>query len=50
MVGSLNLIWVTERPNQESEARRLLNALNTHQMLEEPFERAAIGLEEAFKS
>jgi hypothetical protein len=50
MSGSLNLIWVTKRPNEESEARRLLNALNTYQLLEEPFERAATGLEEVFKS
>jgi len=46
---SVNLIWVTERPGPESDARKLLDALSARQILVEPFERAATGLEEAFK-
>ena len=49
MTDSLNLIWVTERPDPESDARRLLDVLSERQILVEPFERVATGLEEAFK-
>ena len=49
VTDSVNLIWVTERPDPESDARRLLYVLNERQILVEPFERAATGLEEAFK-
>jgi len=43
-----HLFWVNEQPARESQAARLLEALHGRQLLTEPFERAAIGLEEAF--
>jgi hypothetical protein len=47
-VGEIDLAWVTERPDGESEAMRLLEGfMRRHDPLE-PFERAAAGLEEAF--
>lgn len=46
---SVNLIWVAERPGPESDARILLGLLSARQMLEEPFERAGIGLNEAYQ-
>lgn len=49
VADSIDLIWVTERPDEESHARRLLGLLNDRQILLEPFERAATGLVEAFK-
>lgn len=47
---TVSLTWVTEQPGDESEAIRLLEGfVHRHNTLE-PFERAAVGLEEAFKS
>lgn len=44
----VSLTWVTEQPSDESEAIRLLEGfMRQHDPLE-PFERAALGLEEAF--
>jgi len=43
-----HIFWVNEQPTPESQARRLLDALHGRRLLIEPFERAAIGLEEAF--
>ena len=43
----VRLIWATERPGDDSEAMRLLEGMHRHDPLE-PFERAAVGLEEAF--
>ena len=45
---TINLIWVSPRPDQESDTRRLLEALSERQILLEPFERANVGLEEVF--
>jgi hypothetical protein len=41
-------MWATQQPGDESEAMRLLEGfMHRHDPLE-PFERAAVGLEEAF--
>ena len=45
---SLNLIWANGRPDLESDSRKFLEALSERQLILEPFERAAIGLTEAF--
>lgn len=46
---AVNLFWVDEQPTPESPARRLLEALHGRKLFTEPFERAATGLEEAFR-
>ena len=46
---SVNVIWATNNPAPDSDARKLLEALLDRQLLREPFERAALGLEEAFR-
>jgi len=43
-----NLFWVGRQPEPESPARLLLEALRVRQLLNEPFERAAIGLREVY--
>ena len=44
----VSLMWATQQPGDESEAMRLLEGfMHRHDPLE-PFERAAVGLEEAF--
>jgi len=50
LAEAVHLFWVGVQPISESPARRLLEALHSRQLLTEPFERAAIGLEEAFKA
>ena len=45
-----HLFWVGTPPDAESEARGLLDALVARQGLMEPFERAALGLTEAYAS
>lgn len=50
LAEKVHLFWVGEQPLPESPARRLLEALHSRKLLIEPFERAAIGLEEAFKA
>ena len=47
--AALHLYWVAPPPEAGSPARRLLDALQSRNMLAEPFERAAHGLEEAFR-
>ena len=47
---SLDLFWVTGRPPSDSSAGKLIEGLKDRQLLLEPFERALIGLEEAFSS
>lgn len=47
---SLDLFWVHGRPAVDSAARGLIEALNGRQLLTEPFERASIGIEEAFNT
>lgn len=44
----VSLTWATEQPGDESEAMRLLEGFRRRYDLLEPFERAAVGLEEAF--
>ena len=47
---SLDLFWVNGRPPPDSSAGKIIESLNGRQLLLEPFERASIGLEEAFNS
>jgi hypothetical protein len=47
--GTLELSWVGKPPGEDSPARRVLVALQSHQLTTEPFERAAKGIEEAFR-
>ena len=47
---SLDLFWVTGRPPPDSSAGKIIESLSGRQLLLEPFERALIGLEEAFSS
>ena len=46
--GPQHLFWVGPPPGAGSDARGLLDALVARQGLVEPFERAALGLQEAF--
>ena len=50
LTDTLNLFWVRGQPELESPPRQLLEALRVRQLLTEPFDRAVIGLEEAFYS
>ena len=45
-----HLFWLGPPPDAESDARGLLDALVARQGLLEPFERAALGLQEAYPS
>ncbi len=47
--SALHLFWVKKPPGEGSLARRLLDALQTRQITTEPFERAARGIDEAFR-
>ncbi len=47
---SLDLFWVNGQPPPDSLARKIIESLNERQLLLEPFERASIGLDEAFSS
>ena len=47
---SVNLFWINGRPPLESPARSFMDAMNGRQLLTEPFDRALIGMEEAFDS
>lgn len=49
LAEAVHLFWVGEQPEAESPARRLLEVLHGRQLSTEPFERATIGLEEAFR-
>ncbi len=49
LAEAVHLFWVGVQPLAESPARRLLEALHRRQLFTEPFERAAVGLQEAFK-
>jgi len=48
--GAQHLFWAGPPPGPESSARGLLDALVARQGLAEPFERAALGLQEAYAS
>jgi len=50
LAEAVHLFWVGEQPLPESPARRLLETLHSRKLLTEPFERAVVGLEEAFKA
>ena len=47
--GRLHLFWVGQTPDGDSPARRVLSALQSRQLTTEPFERAAKGIDEAFR-
>jgi hypothetical protein len=48
--GALELSWAgAGRPEADSEAHALMELLRARNLLLEPFERAALGLEEAFQ-
>ncbi len=47
--GQVHLFWVAKPAEESSPARRLLDALQARQILTEPFDRAARGIEEAFR-
>lgn len=47
--STLHLFWVRQTPDDNSTARRVLSALQSRQLTTEPFERAAQGIEEAFR-
>ena len=47
--STLHLFWVGQTPDDNSMARRVLSALQSRQITTEPFERAAKGIEEAFR-
>jgi len=46
---SVNLYWSGNQPASESPVHMLLEALSIRELIMEPFERAAIGLSEAFR-
>ena len=48
--NTVSLFWVSESPEEGSPPRLLLDALRVRQLLTEPFERASVGLDEAFSS
>lgn len=45
---SLVLVWVNSIPEPEGLGRKTIDFLNSRRLLLEPFERAALGLQEAF--
>jgi hypothetical protein len=47
--NSVNLIWASPPPEPGSLGRMLLEALQSAQILDEPFDRAMAGLDEAYK-
>jgi hypothetical protein len=46
---SVHLVWAGRPPGEESPARHLLQRLTARQLVTEPFERAALGIGEAFR-
>jgi hypothetical protein len=47
--NAIHLFWVGQPPEEGSPARRLLDALQARHIITEPFQRAARGIEEAFR-
>ena len=45
---SLYLYWVNGRPLDDAECARLVETLGARRLLLEPFDRAALGIQEAF--
>lgn len=48
ITDAINLFWIGGQPESDSPARELIEALRGRQLLTEPFERASMGLREAF--
>ena len=48
--NTFHLFWVGQSPEPQSSGRRLLEALQARQLTTEPFQRAAHGIEEAFRA
>jgi hypothetical protein len=46
---AVHVFWATEPPPPDSPARVLIDSLQSRGLLTEPFERAALGLAEAFR-
>ena len=46
--NAVHLFWIAQPASAECLARQLLEALHARQLVTEPFERAARGIEEAF--
>ena len=47
---AVHLFWIGDPPPTDSPARRLLEVLNGRGLATEPFERAAMGLDEVFSA
>lgn len=47
---TVHLFWVGDPPVPDAPARRLLEALNSRGLATEPFDRAAVGLDEVFSA
>lgn len=47
--NTLHLFWLRQPPDEGTTARVILHALQSRQLAIEPFDRAAVGLEEAFR-
>ena len=47
---AVHLFWIGAPPPTDSPARRLLQVLNGRGLATEPFERAAVGLDEVFSA
>ncbi len=46
--GVGHLFWIGPQPNPADKARVLIDSLRARDLLMEPFERAALGLQEAY--
>ena len=44
----VHLYWIGPPPGPEERARALVDSLRSRDLLTEPFQRATVGLEEAF--
>jgi len=50
LTDAQHVFWVGAPPATESPARQLFDALRARNLLTEPFARAAVGLEEAYRT
>jgi len=50
MADDVHLFWVAGCPPQGAPARSILNSLSERKLLLEPFDRAARGIDEAFRT
>ena len=46
----LHIFWFPDRPPEESPEQKLFRHLDSHRLLVEPFQRAAVGLSEVYKA